>query len=325
MAPHNRWCLNINFPSIGLLIVFGVGFLAGCVPGLGGAGIPPTITASIIPKRTATSLATETPFPTLTFTLQPSPTLEPTITPTSTTEASTTPNIQSAWEKALELHGGKFDFQDRANFPDINVDNISYLVRQKPGDPEPAYIAWLRIKGILGAPWPKDTKPLKLGIVKDTKFDFSVVKVSFDDMYRDKLRPVRVVAPWRMTLDDTHHFIGFIQEYYDQTQNGKDASFYMIFAVWEENWTNQDSHRLAWYQDTVLGGFNRGDMYCMTANQFPESPHGDLAIFPWWYSMLSYAGFVYNRPEVDTEISDWVIKNKTPNPDQIYFPYYGEK
>ena len=41
-----------NVFSIGLRFALGMVFLAGCVPGFGGAGIPSTITASIVPEAT---------------------------------------------------------------------------------------------------------------------------------------------------------------------------------------------------------------------------------------------------------------------------------
>jgi hypothetical protein len=87
--------------SIGLWISLSLGFLAGCVPGFGGAGTPPTLTVQIVMETTASHTltpapqATQTPYllPTATA-VKPTSSLLPSLVITATQQPTSTATLE---------------------------------------------------------------------------------------------------------------------------------------------------------------------------------------------------------------------------------------
>ncbi|MGD0006556.1 MAG: hypothetical protein ABSE06_20275, partial [Anaerolineaceae bacterium] len=149
---------KLNVLSIGLLIIFSLGCLAGCVPGFGGAGIPPTFNAPTIveAKPTLILTATSTPSPTQTP-VSPTATLMPTETATPTLEPSATPTREilsssqcmsdfNKWETA-PAPPGEWGNIDAETFRS-NIANLNHLIAGS-GLVE----AQMQVAGIKGKPF----------------------------------------------------------------------------------------------------------------------------------------------------------------------------
>jgi len=283
---------------------------------------------------------TQTPLPTATLTETPPPTITPipsptetlTITATSppsetpTPEKPYTPEQDAAWSRFWDEFKG--DFVDYEHYPEVKA---SDLVRKNSGDPVPAYIAWLKDHGKLGAPWPKEAYPLKLEIIQNGSsnhvFDDSVVGV--EDRGGKDHSPVRVTAPWRISIDSDHFLIGSIQEYHYLNQAGQDESYYAIGAQKGDYVLMKDANGnlLTYsrsYMKNTLSGLNRGGWYMIPYTRFPEKPKDDLiAIFPWFLEEMHMIGLDYDRAQMDRITDDWVAKGYLDDPDHIFCVTYG--